>query len=196
MKAQETGDIVLRYFFLVGIAAKNLWLFYVVLTPLTLVFSALFLEPFFDVAIIGNFLVLDGVAVEINKACVAGAAYYLLLALNLTTRNIKIKKRIAMLLFSFAALFFLNVTRIAVLGAMIVKGAALFDITHKIFWYGISTAFVVAIWLFSVKLFAIRDIPFLSDFKYLLKAKKGKKRKRRKNTKYVFCYIKMLFSCS
>ena len=160
-------DICIRYILMILLGIKNLWVFYAIFTPLTIYASAILLNLFFKIGIFENLIIVNNLPIEIIKACVAGSAYYLLLILNLTTRGIKTIIRIKILLFNFALLFVLNIIRIVLLVYLYVTNSASFDITHKIFWYGISTAYVVLIWLLSVKIWKIKAIPFYSDFRYL-----------------------------
>ena len=121
-----------------------------------------------------SFFILDKFSIEIIKACVAGSAYYLLFILNVSVPKIKFKKRIKMLLFSFAFFLILNIIRIFALALMFVSGTSSFESLHKIFWYAGATIFVVLIWFVEVKLFKIKEIPIYSDFRCLIK--KGFKR--------------------
>jgi exosortase/archaeosortase family protein len=122
---------------------------------------------------------IDNFAIEIIGACIAGSAYSLLLILNLSVPNIKIKQRIKLLLFSFSSLLIINILRIFILSVLFVQGISFFDITHKLFWYAGSTIFVVAIWFTGIKLFKIKEIPFYSDIKYLLALRKNTKKTKR-----------------
>jgi hypothetical protein len=45
----------------------------------------------------------------------------------------------------------------------------LFDISHKLSWYIGSIILVVGIWFLEVKKFNIKEIPFYSDLKAMLK---------------------------
>ena len=115
-------------------------------------------------------IILNGqIPIEIVPACVAGSAYYLLLVLNLSILKIKLSDRLKMISLSFLALFIINVLRIFILSTMLLSNFTLFVISHKIFWYLLSTVFVVGIWFWEVKLFKIKEIPFFSDFKFLYK---------------------------
>ncbi len=100
-------------------------------------------------------------------ACIAGSAYYLLLILNLSTPGIKLKKRISMILWAFSVFLAVNILRIFLLALIFIAGYSWFDITHKLFWYILSTIFVIAIWFIEVRLFKIKGIPFYSDMKFL-----------------------------
>ena len=163
-------DIVSRYLILVLISIPNLWLFYFIFTSLT-IYPVYFLVSllFEEVALFGDIVIIDGLAVEFIRACIAGSAYYLLLILNLSTPKINLKKRITMILISFAALLIINIIRIFVLILVFFYGFSFFDITHKFFWYFMSTIFVIIIWFAEVKYFKIKEIPFYSDMKYLYK---------------------------
>ena len=166
--------IFIRYFFIVLIAIPNLFIFYFIFTPATIypVFG-LFKIFFKEVLLFGNvFKINREFFIEIIPACIAGSAYYLLFILNFSISKIKIKKRIKMLLVSFAFLLVLNILRIVILSLIFVYFPAetnLFDITHKFFWYFGTTIFVVLIWFIEVKTFKIKEIPVYSDIKYLYK---------------------------
>ena len=163
-------DIVSRYLILVLVSIPNLWLFYFIFTNLT-IYPVYFLTNllFEDVSLFGEIMIVNGVAVEFIRACIAGSAYYLLLILNLSTPKINLKKRIIMISISFATLLIINIIRIFLLILIFFYGFAFFDITHKFFWYFMSTIFVIAIWFAEVKYFKIKEIPFYSDIKYLYK---------------------------
>jgi len=174
-------DILIRYAVLILIAVPNFWIFYTVFTPLTVwpVFGLL--NIFYDAFLVSGRVILINrtVPIELIGACIAGAAYYLLLILNLSTREIKLKKRLIMISFSFLVFLIVNILRIFVLSVIAVSGySGAFAITHWLFWYALSTIFVVAIWFAEVKKFSIKAVPFYSDIIFLLKHKKRKRRKR------------------
>jgi len=162
-------DIIIRYVLLILLALPNLWIFYFVFTPLTVYPMYFLLNLFYDVSLVaGNILLVNReIPIEFIKACIAGSAYYLLLILNLAIPKIKLRKRINMLLFAFGTLLFFNLLRIFILAFLAISGSSFFDVTHKLFWYSLSTIFVVAIWFTEVKLFKIKEIPFYSDLKFL-----------------------------
>src|SRR3989338_2593354 len=158
MKLSKIGDIVLRYLILVLVAFPNLWIFYFIL------------KLFFDVSLMSNFIVINKIlTVEIISACIAGAAYYFLLVLNLSTPKIDFKHRASIIIFSFTTLLILNIFRILILILIARGGTSFFGLTHEIFWYGLSTVFVIVIWFSSVRIFRVKEIPFYSDLKYLYK---------------------------
>lgn len=164
-------DLAVRYIILILLALPNLWIFYFIFTPLTVYPMYFLLNLFYDVSLMaGNILLINKeIPIEFIKACIAGSAYYLLLILNLATPEIKLKKRINMLLFAFGIFLFFNLLRIFILAFLAISGSSFFDVTHKIFWYSLSTIFVVAIWFAEVKLFKIKKIPFYSDLRFLYK---------------------------
>ncbi len=163
-------DIILRYLVLVLIALPGLFIFYFIFTPLTIYPVYFLLGLFFDVIILSKINILvNNIPIELISACIAGAAYYLLLVLNLSTPKIKLKKRVYAILFSFAAFLILNILRIFILSFLAVTGFSYFNATHTISWYGLSTIIVVGIWFAEVKIYKIKKIPFYSDIKFLYK---------------------------
>lgn len=168
-------DLIIRYLLIVLVAIPNLYIFYAIFTPLTIYPLYFILNIFFEVTLAGTSLILNGFEIQIIEACVAGAAYYLLFALNMAIPDIKFTKRLKLLGFSFLSLWVLNLFRILVLILVLFYGASFFDITHKFFWYFLSTLLVVLIWFAEVKLFKIKQIPVYTDFNYLYKRATSKK---------------------
>jgi exosortase/archaeosortase family protein len=164
-KKKTSMYLFLRYLILILIGIF-LSLFYKILLSLTILPSSFLLNIFYDVSVIGNFILVEGIIIEIINACVAGSAYYLLLILNLTT-SMKEKQRTYSLIFSFASLFILNILRIVFLTALYLSNSTFFDFTHQLFWYVLSIFFVVGIWFLTIKLFKIKKIPVYSDIKFL-----------------------------
>ena len=168
-----------RYFLLLLAGIGNLYIFYKILTPITVKFSGTILSFFVKTTIIGNMILTKGVIIEIVPACVAGAAFYLLFLLIFSTAEVKPKKRFFALITAIAILFILNILRITFLTLIVDK--AYFPATHWILWHLASTIFVVAIWFFIIKIYKIKSIPIYSDIKYLASLiKSQKKSKRRK----------------
>src|SRR3990172_2662420 len=170
-KKGNISDLILRYLILVLVAIPNLWLFYLVFTPLTSYPVYWLLNIFYDASLLNNNVVLlnQAISIELIEAWIAGSAYYLLLILNLSTPGIKFNKRIKFIAISFLVFLAVNILRIFILSLIAVSGSSFFDITHRIFWYALSTVFVVAIWFAEVKTFKIKIIPFYSDIKFLYK---------------------------
>ncbi len=172
-------DIVLRYAILVITGIFNTAIFYFIFTFITIYPVYLLLKLFFDTSLLYNIIFVSSFPIEIIGPCIAGSAYYLLFMLNLSTRGIKLGKRIKFLLFSFLLLLIINILRIFLLAVLFVSGVSFFDITHKLFWYVGSTIFVVGIWFLSVKLFKVKEIPFYSDVTFLLHSGKNAKKTKR-----------------
>ncbi len=182
-EAKNIWNIFLRYLILILIGIPNLWLFYLIFTPLTIYPVYFLLGLFYEATLLGHTILLNNTfPIEIVNACVAGAAYYLLLIFNLST-PMKIKKRVKILVFSLLSLLVLNILRIFFLSLLFTSGASSFDITHKLFWYLGSTIFVVGIWFAGVKIFKVKEIPIYSDVKKLGFLKQFKKSKRSKKNK-------------
>lgn len=167
----ELKDIFLRYLILVIVALPGLALFYTIFRPLTVYPVYWILNLFYEADLISStIIILEGfLPIELVPACIAGAAYYLLLILNLTTPGINANKRIRMIVIAFLAFLTVNILRIFVLSIMALNGSSFFDITHEIFWYSVSTIFVVAIWFVQVSLFKIKEIPLYLDIKFLFR---------------------------
>ncbi|MBS3086236.1 pacearchaeosortase [Candidatus Pacearchaeota archaeon] len=169
--------IFLRYLILILVAFPSLWIFYFIFTPLTVYPVHFLLNLFFPVSLISETIILvQEIPIEIIEACVAGSAYYFLLILNLTTSGIKTKTRVYMILFAFFLFLIINIIRIFFLSLLAISGSSFFDITHIVFWYALSTLFVIGIWFIQVKVFRIKEIPIYSDIKFLYKQSKIKHR--------------------
>jgi len=162
-------NLFLRYSLVLLVSINSMAILSNILTPLTFYPVLLILKLFYSVA--GNFSdTLIAVSnnsiwhsISIAEACVATSAYFLLLALNLTTKDILWKKRIKIFLTGAFSLLAINILRIIILAAMVVSGSAFFDSTHFIFWHILSTIIVIAIWLFSIRIYKINSIPIVSD---------------------------------
>lgn len=179
-------DIFARYSILVLIGILGVKFFYAIFTSMTIYPVYSLLKIFFDASLMHQVILINTIPIEIIGPCIAGSAYFLLLILNLSIPNIKLDKRIYLVLFSFLSLLVINILRIFLLSILFVRGISFFDITHKLFWYVGSTVFVVGIWFLGVKLFRIKGVPFYSDIKFLSdhSAKKsGKKVKKTKSSK-------------
>jgi len=170
--SKKITNLIIRYTLLILVAIPNLWIFYYIFTPLTKYSVYFLLNLFFESAsLIGDSIVIAGCPfpIEIIGACVGGSAYYLLLTLNLSTKGIEIKKRLKMILIAFLLFFLLNISRILILSFLFLYHSSFFDITHSIFWYALSTIFVVGIWFSEINFFKVKSIPFYSDLKFILK---------------------------
>lgn len=155
---------------MIAVAIPNLYLFYLIFTPITIYPLYWFLSMFTEVSLNGTMLFLNNsYYIEIIGACVAGSAYYLLFILNFSTPNIKLGKRIGMLLVTFFSFLIINLLRIILLSFMYLANSPWFETAHEIFWYLGSIVFVVGIWFLMVWKFGIKEIPFYSDIIHLVK---------------------------
>jgi len=167
LKLDRSYLVLWRYIILLGLIF-TLPIIYKIFTPLTAYPVAGLLNLFYEsVNISQNLISVNSSLIELIPACIAGSAYLLLLILNLST-PMGLKKRIHAILASFALLLVLNILRIMVLAIFYLNNYSFFDVTHKLFWYGLSTIFVVGIWFWIVKIFAIKQIPVYSDIKYFI----------------------------
>jgi exosortase/archaeosortase family protein len=165
----------LRYFFLIILAIFGLPLFHHIFLPLTIHPTQFLFSIFFNSVLSGNIIEIVGfMEIEIIPACVAGSAYILLAILNLSIQNVHYRKRTLMILFSFLLLLVINILRIFFTGLVYIYQEPLFDFTHRFFWYLGSTIFIVAIWFLEVKIFGIKEIPFVKDIQFLYKKSKLK----------------------
>lgn len=168
--------IFLRYLILLC-SMFSLFIIYQIFTPLTLYPVKFLLSIFHDVFLYKDLLIVNlEIFIKIIPSCIAGSAYLLLLILNLTT-SMNLKKRIFSILVSFSFLLILNILRIFILSMLYISNANAFNFTHKLFWYFLSSIFVVGIWFLTNKLFALKKIPICSDIRFLLKNIKNKKSK-------------------
>tara|TARA_Y100000310_G_scaffold76463_1_gene72953 strand:- start:6325 stop:6840 length:516 start_codon:yes stop_codon:yes gene_type:complete len=160
---QSHYKILLRYILLLTLGLGNLFIFYKIFSPLTILPTYYLLNLFYNPQLLDTSLIIGSYTIEIIRACIAPSAYYFLLALNLTT-PLPLKKRIHSMLFSFTLLLLINIIRITVLSLMFVNQSIAFDFTHKLLWYGLSTIFVIGIWFLTVYQYQIKEIPIYSDF--------------------------------
>lgn len=180
-------DIFARYLLMILAALSNLWIFYAIFTPLTVYpvywLTSIFLDVLLVLGHIPLLLINYSIPIELVPACIAGAAYYLLFILNLSVPKITPIQRFKMLLFAFGSLLILNILRIILMIFLYVQEYPFFDVTHTIFWYGISTIFVVGIWFAEVKIYKIKDIPVYSDLKFIFSLSKKTRKQTKKKSK-------------
>jgi len=174
MKKDRFYFIFVRYLMLL-VLMFSINIIYFVFTPLTVYSSFKILDVFFkNIWVSENIIIIGFDKIQIINPCVAGSAYLLLLILNLSV-PMNLKKRFYSILLSFSLLFILNVLRIVLLAILYSLDSSFFDLTHKLFWYVLSSLFVIGIWFFIVKVFKIKEVPVYSDVKYFLKRIKSKK---------------------
>ncbi|MBX4196845.1 pacearchaeosortase [Candidatus Pacearchaeota archaeon] len=161
MKDKEMIYLLTRYMTLVLLALFNLAVIYAVFSPITLHLVTLGLPS--AILIKGTATIfVQGIYIELIPACIAGAAYYLLFVLNLST-PMKSRKRFYSLLFIILSFLFLNVLRIIIFTHLARQGSQYFDTAHELFWYFGSTILLILIWFANVFLFRIREIPIYTD---------------------------------
>ena len=164
---RQVTDIILRYLLILLSTFNGFFVFYFLMTPLTVIFSSLIIDLFYDAIISGNNLMVQGVSINIVDSCVAGAAYFLLFFLNMSIPNIKLSRRFEMILVSFSILLLANVLRIFFLTFWLVRGYANFELIHNFLWHFVSIAFVLIIWFGEVKFYKINKFPGYSDIKFI-----------------------------
>lgn len=166
MNYKEIKYLIARYVLLLILPLGNLYLFYLVFTPLTLYLSYWALNLLYGAVIVENNLLVSGYLISLVPACIAGAAYYLLLILNLAT-PMPFRKRMLSLLFLFASFLVLNVLRIVLFSFFLLKGYVYFDAAHLLTWYFGSTLLLILIWFGNAWLFKIKSIPIYTDMKIM-----------------------------
>lgn len=163
------SSIIARYSLLLLFAVLGVGIFYFIFKPLTLHLSYLLFEISFKPYILNDAIYFynSNISFEVIGACVAGSAYLLFLILNLSTPDIKIKKRISLLFISFLAFLIINALRIFFIGSLFLNSAPFAEAVHKFLWYFGSVFMVILIWFVEVKAFNIKEIPFYSDLKFV-----------------------------
>lgn len=180
MNNKECFSLAARYIFLLILAFFGFPLIYLIFRPLTTYPVLYILDIFYkNVTLFPGTITLfvNGSYITLVDACISGAAYYLLIFLNITLplkKNVRVKS-LAFLIFSF---LILNIARIVIFTILFNASPAIFDVTHKLFWYLGSTILVVILWFVCVFLFKIKSIPIYTDIKNLLKYASRHKRKR------------------
>lgn len=158
--------LFLRYLLLVVLAINGFWLIYSIFTPLTIYPVYFLLNILFHASLSGASITFNNALIQLIPACIAGSAYYLLLILNLTT-PMPVKTRIYSLIFSLFSFLIINILRIFLFSLLLISSFSLFNILHLIFWYFLSSLLVFAVWLVTIKLFKVENIPIYSDIKFL-----------------------------
>lgn len=126
-------------------------------------------------AVIGNYGVRTAIdifgqyTVKVVKYCVTASAYYLYTLLVILVYDIRIRKRIELLILGYFAIFTMNLVRILILIIMLVeKGQDSFATAHDFLGTMLSIFYVIIIWvLFSLSM-KIKNIPIITDVKILI----------------------------
>ena len=164
--SKEILELFARYIIIILAGLGNLYIFYKILTPLTIKVLAILFSLFSNPVVFENFISLENILIEIVPACVAGSAFYLLFILVFSTAKINPKKRLKILGVSFLTLFILNILRIILL--VLISNEPYFPTAHWVFWHLISTIFVVGIWIKLIYTYDLKGIPIYSDLKHLI----------------------------
>ncbi len=173
MKKRQAGfiqnialSIALRYssLLIIGLLVSLTSVFYPVFLALTIYPADFLLSLFYSSTIIGDYIILENILIQLIPACLAVSAYFLLLILNLAT-PMPLKTRVRALAFSFLVLLLANIFRIFVFSILLLNNFQVFDFLHKFFWYFLSIFFVIAIWFLQVRIFKIKAIPAYTDIK-------------------------------
>jgi exosortase/archaeosortase family protein len=157
--------IFIRYILIILIGLFNLKLLYTIFKYPTIYGSYFILKLFSNPVLTGNIITLFGRNFEIINACVIGTAYYLLFILLMSFQKVKYKTRIYAILTSFGLLYLVNITRIIFL--ISISSNQYFNQIHWIFWNIISTLLVIVIFIITIKIYKIKEIPFFNDLKLL-----------------------------
>lgn len=142
--------------------------FYFIFFPLT-VYSIYFIFNSYAPKIIGETIFINNYAFTFIEACIAPYAYKLFFILSLLTREIKLWARLKIIFFGFLLIFLMNVLRICILILINFQNYKLFETLHFFWWQVISGVYIALIWILLVRRYNIKDIPVVSDFKFLLK---------------------------
>ncbi len=158
-------SLFFRYGIILIFGIGNFYLLYKIFTPATIYSVNFILGLFSPTVLIGNAIMFRQITVEIAPPCVAGAAFFLLLALLLSTANVKYKTRVYAIFTAMMSLFVINIIRILILAP--ITTMKYFEIIHWIFWNVLSTVFVIGIYFITIKIYKIKSVPVYSDIKYL-----------------------------
>ena len=161
--------LVSRYLFAVFLALFP-GLYYLVFTPLTLYLSFLIMKLYYSASLSGNIITIGVQQLEFIPACTAASAYLLLSLLILLTKDISLKKGIALFLYGSALILVANLIRIEILVIILLeKGINYFETLHLFFWKVLASLYVAFVWILLIKKYKIKNTPIYSDFVYLRK---------------------------
>jgi len=168
-----------RYIVLAILALNSLYVIYLIVFPITIYpLVALFTLVDSSSFILGNIIAFKGEYIGIVRACLAGAAYYLLLILNLST-PMNTTKRAKSLVFLLISFLIINILRIFAFSLLFVSGFYYFDLAHELSWYVLSIILVIILWFTNVKIFKIKAVPVYTDITSIINLIKIEKKKRK-----------------
>ena len=165
----ENKKMFLRYSFLI-ITGFLIGYLYDIFRPLTLY------PVYYGFKILGyNPLILNGnihigyqELVFVN-ACIAASAYYLFLVLVLSTKGLTFEEILKIYGIGVISILFVNILRIIGMGIILIRFEEnLFETWHMILWRFVATFFIAFLWIYLSRKFLINNIPFYTDFEYLL----------------------------
>jgi exosortase/archaeosortase family protein len=144
--------------------------FYHVFSWLTVMGSFLLISLFHGGSVHGMMISVGGHLVELIPACIASAAYVLLVLLVLLTKGISLKKGVWMFVVGSLLILMGNIIRIEVLVMLLLgDGVNYFETLHILMWKIVSSVYVVGVWIFLSWKFKVKTIPVWSDVEMLLK---------------------------
>lgn len=139
--------------------------------PLTLKSTYLiyhFLNP--PLFLFDSYLITFNNYIKFTPACAAISAYFLLLLLTISTKDIKLLTRTKIFLLGSLILFIINLIRILTLLFILERyGFNLFQQIHNFLWIFLGSLLVALTWILLTHHYKIKSIPIYSDLKYLLK---------------------------
>ncbi len=158
-----------RYLVVLLLSFNGLFVIYYVFSPITFYLSLYFLSLFGNVSgfFLEKLIVFNSINIELVNACIAGAAYYLLIFLNLSI-SMDYKKRIKSLSFSIFFFLIVNVLRIVIFSLLASSSSNYFDSLHIFTWYFLSIIMVVGTWFLTIKVFDIKGVPIYDDIRRIL----------------------------
>lgn len=160
-----TTSLLIRYI----LVFLPLGFLYYLLTPIT-IYLVRFCLYFWNPIVIGNLMVINGIPFTFIDACIAVYAYWLILFLALSVKDLEIIKRLKIIFFGFILILLMNVFRIVLLIFITVDyGFAAFNLIHLFFWKFVSWIYVALLWIIMTKYYNVKSIPVYSDYKYLIK---------------------------
>ena len=174
----KINSIILRYLCIVIVTLHVLYaglnnIFYTVFTPLTLEPLSFILTKVYGSGIVeGSILYLKGTVAEVAPACIAGAAYFILTILVLSSPSKK-KTYLYGLLFLYSSFLVLNLLRIFLFSVWLAEGISYFKEAHLVMWYLGSTLLVALLWISNVRIFKVDSTPFYTDLLTLQSIRKG-----------------------
>lgn len=178
MNSKEAFNLFARYFIIIAIGLFGINIIYSIFTPLTIYPVFWILNLFYAVSMENSKLLINNFSINLIPACIAGAAYYLLLVLNLST-PLELRTRAKSLAFIISSFLILNIIRIVIFAALFIQGISYFDFAHKLTWYFGSTVLVVVIWFMNVFILKIKSIPACTDLKNLFDRVMNKEKRKR-----------------